>query len=107
MTLLAGNGSVDANQREVRHVMIESDLFAPSRRSMTAFALLAFLAIVRVVQIVATVTVGGQLAIVEVGEVTGIAGSVNVFAMQGEFCIGLMIKFCCVPAGIFVAGLAA
>lgn len=53
------------------------------------------------------VAIRRQLAIVQVGQVTGIAGSVDMFSVQGELGVRLMIELCCVPIRIFVASFAA
>ena len=61
MAFLTLNGGMHADQREVAKVMVEEDFIAPAGCVVTVNALLALLALVNVVFLVASDTVGFHL----------------------------------------------
>ncbi len=74
MAFFARGRRMQSDERETRKIMVEEDFGAPARLVVTAFALLAFLALVNIVLLMASKTGLSQLLLLWIGpHVTGSA----------------------------------
>ena len=64
MALLAGHGGVQADKGEACDIVFEFDILAPASFIVTFLALLAFLALVHVIDLVTGITIGGKLSLI-------------------------------------------
>jgi hypothetical protein len=92
MTLLAGHGDVQANQREAREIVIERDGCLPALRRMTLLALCAELACMHVTRTVAARAFRWQLLSSHYGGVTGMAFHLLVAAGELPMPVACMIE---------------
>lgn len=74
MTLLAGHDRVQADQREARHIVLETDLFCPSLLAMTATTLFTLLAGMHICHTMTVNTAGPELFMDSLAAMTGRTG---------------------------------
>ena len=95
---------MQADQREMRHVMIESQLFRPALLVMTTSALLAQLARMYVIRPVTVLAGRAGIFLIQFAAVAGTAEQFTMPAKQREFRLCVMIEHHGVPAAGTVTG---
>jgi len=106
VTLLAGRGGMQADQRELGQVMIEYHLVTPAGFAVTARAVLTLLAEMHVIGAVAINAACLQL-IREAAPVTGIAQNLFMLTLQWEVGLEVVIEAALGPSLLGMAGFAA
>src|ERR1700730_19227719 len=90
MALLAWNRDVQADQRKLREVVIETHTGAPALRRVAVIAFLAEMAGVHVVRPVAAQALGGQLLRGHTRGMAGMTGDLLVLAHEGPLGVARM-----------------
>ena len=106
MALFTGDGRMQADQRKARHPVVEHDALAPAGGSVAALALFAFLSTMDVINLVAADARYCQLFFVQLATVTGAAGQLVVFALQGKVGAPRVVEADFLPGEFAVACLA-
>ncbi len=88
---------MQAEQRELREIVIERDAFPPSVFVVAGFAFLAEFAFMRVVLFVAGHACGGEFILVVIVAMARTALGFGVFAAKRELCLLAMIETNDVP----------
>ena len=88
---------MQADEREMRHVMVEDDALVPFLLIVAARALLAFLALVDVVIFMAGKTGVTSLLLVQIAAMAVLAGNFFMSALQGELGVLVMGKSSMLP----------
>lgn len=98
MAVITGGHRMQAGQWKRTHVMIESHLRIPVDGTVATRALLAGLALMRVIGLMAGVTAGGRFCSVQIPLVTTDAGRLFMFTRQFILGITIMIETDAIPA---------
>jgi len=106
MTLFAGHRRMQAEQRKPRQAVVEDNAVAPTRGSVAAFALLAFLAMVDVVDLMTADALHRQFFLRDVATVAGAADQLAVLTFQRKLGAACVVKARFFPTGFTVAALA-
>ena len=91
LTLFAGRSGMQANQREVRQIMIEYHLVTPAAFAVAARTILALLTAMDIVGAV-TVDAAGLQFVREIAPMTGVAQDLLVLAAQREIGLTVVIE---------------
>ena len=97
MTFLTRHHRVQAEQRELREIVVECDPLAPSVFVVAGFAFLAEFAFMRVVLFVAGHACGGEFILVVIVAVTAIAFGFSVFAAKWKLRLLVVVEADHVP----------
>lgn len=95
MTFLTGNRSMQANERKIRHIMVEPYPPSPASLIMTVSTLLSELSRVHIVNYMAAVTL--RVRLFDIASVTGRAASLFMLSPQGELCFCVVVETCLIP----------
>lgn len=90
MALLAGHADMQADERELRQVVIKADVVVPTAFLVAGLALVPHRTGVCVVGGVATVAVPGHLLLLQDSRMAGVAVELLVGAAQPEFRLGML-----------------
>jgi len=103
MAFLTGHYCMQADQRETRNVMLKTDLCLPAFHAVAFIAFFTLFACMRVVEVVAGITVRLHFLLEDVCFMTGGAGGLFMLTLQFEFCIFVMVELGLAPASLLVA----